>query len=349
MHKTKIILLFSIAFLSIASCVPTRQFQELKYKNESTVSERDSVKSLNQDLNVDNTEMEAEIEELKKRLDKLAINHNEIKDSATFYKKQYKVFRTMYTDLSDTQTGIDNMHDEETRRLLAELQVTKEDLLMQEDELRELGARLTKKEIELDSRDEVLLALDSSLNQQRLSLAEKNKRVMELEQILHSKDSAVMALKNKITDALLGFENKGLTIHQRNGKVYVTMENKLLFNSGKWNVDPKGKDALGKIAKVMEQNKDINIVVEGHTDNDPMNGTGDIKDNWDLSVKRATTIVKILLASSNIEETRISASGRGPFMPIDPANTSEARAKNRRTEIILTPKLDELFQLLEGN
>ncbi len=349
MFKSKLVVFLIIATVVSMSCVPTRQFQELKSKNESTVSERDSVKSLNEDLTVDNTEMEAEIIELNKRLKNLAENKNQLKDSATFYKKQYKVFKSMYADLSNTQDSEDHIRDEETRLLLAELQITKEDLQLQEDELRELEASLIAKEMELNERNYILLALDSTLNIKRLELAEKNKRVNELEQILHSKDSAVMALKNKITAALLGFENKGLTIHQKNGKVYVTMDNKLLFKSGKWDVDPKGKEALKQIAKVMEQNADINILVEGHTDDVPMTGTSDIKDNWDLSVKRATTIVKILLHNSKIEPTRITAAGRGPYMPIDPAKTSEARAKNRRTEIILTPKLDELFQLLEAN
>ncbi len=349
MHKSKLIaFVFFVAIFSI-SCVPTRQFQELKSKNEITVSERDSIKSLNEDFTVDNTEMEAEIDELNKRLKLLAENKNQLKDSATFYKKQYKVFKSMYADLSNTQDSEDQLRDEETRLLLTELQITKEDLQLQEDELRQLETTLIAKEMELNERDYILLALDSNLNLKRLELEAQNKRVNELEQILHSKDSAVLALKNKITDALLGFENKGLTINQKNGKVYVTMDNKLLFKSGKWNVDPKGKEALNKIAKVMEQNTDINILIEGHTDDVPMQGTGDIKDNWDLSVKRATTIVKILLSSSKIEATRITAAGRGSYIPIDFAKTAEARAKNRRTEIILTPKLDELFQILEAN
>lgn len=331
------------------SCVPTRQFQELKEKNESTSLDRDNLKSDNEELTVQNTEMEAELEELKRRMGVLAIDKGALKDSAKFYKKRYKVFKTMYDDLATTQELAQKGQDEETRILLAELQVTKEDLMMQEDELRALEESLLAKQLELDERDYVLIALDSTLNQKQLEIADQNRRLLELEQILHSKDSAVYALKASITKALMGFENKGLTVHQRNGKVYVTMDEKLLFKSGKWDVGINGKQAIKQIAGVLEQNRDINIVVEGHTDDVPMRGNGDVKDNWDLSVKRATSIVKILLQNSKMDPSRVTAAGRGPYMPIDKAKTSAARAKNRRTEIILTPKLDELFQILESN
>jgi chemotaxis protein MotB len=349
MQAIKNIFLSAITIGLISSCVPTRQFQELQVKNQTTVSERDSLKSTNEALTVQNTEMEAELEQLEKKLDNLAIEKSSIKDSANLYRKQYKVFKTMYDDLSNSNTQSEKGRDEETRKLLAELQVTKTDLQVKEDELRKLETSLQAKSTELEERDIILLALDADLNQKQKELEEQGKKLFELEQILHSKDSAVFALKTKITNALLGFENKGLTIQQRNGKIYVTMDEKLLFKSGKWDVDPKGQDALKQIAKVLEQNKDINIVVEGHTDDVPMKGTGDVKDNWDLSTKRATSIVKILLQSSKMDPGRITAAGRGPFQPIDGSKTPEARAKNRRTEIILTPKLDELFQILETN
>jgi len=347
-NKTHLILM-AFFTLSMIACVPTRQFQELKSKNETTVNERDSLKSINEDLTVNNTEMDAELEEIQKRMEAMAIDKSNYKDSATFYKRQYKVFKTMYAELTNTQDKVDKGRDKETRLLLAELQVTKEDLQMQEDELRLLEESLIKQRQELDDRDMILVALDSTLNQKRLEIEAQSQRLTELEQILHSKDSAVFVLKSKITDALLGYENKGLTIHQRNGKVYVTMDEKLLFKSGRWDVDPKGQQAIKQIASVLEQNKDINIVVEGHTDDVPMKGSGDVKDNWDLSAKRATSIVKILLNNSSMDPSRVTAAGRGSFVPVDPAKTSEARAKNRRTEIILTPKLDELFQILETN
>ena len=131
--------------------------------------------------------------------------------------------------------------------------------------------------------------------------------------------------------------------------MYVSLDESLLFASGKTAVEPKGVEALKNVAKVLEQNTDINIVVEGHTDDVPMKGTGDIKDNWDLSVMRATSVTKILLQGANINPTRITSAGRGEFFPIDAAKTPEARKKNRRTEIILTPKLDELLKVLGNN
>ena len=326
----------------LTACVPSKQFQELKEKNEAIVAERDSVKSLNEDLTVKSTELEAQVEELNKKLETEAGTKSVIRDSAMFYKKQYKVFKTMYDDLNDEQEKQTTKDESEMRQLIADLQVSKQDLLEKERILKE-------KQQELDERDAILVALDSNLNMQRRELAEKNRRVQELETILNQKDSSVRALKQKISQALLGFEDKGLTVEQRNGKVYVTMDEKLLFKSGKWDVDPKGQAALKQIAGVLAANTDVNIMIEGHTDDVPMKGTGDIQDNWDLSAKRATTIVKLLVNDGKIDGKRISAAGRSQYSPIDPAKTSEARAKNRRTEIILTPKLDEIFRILETN
>ena len=279
----------------LTACVPSKQFQELKEKNEAIVAERDSVKSLNEDLTVKSTELEAQVEELNKKLETEAGTKSVIRDSAMFYKKQYKVFKTMYDDLNDEQEKQTTKDEGEMRQLLADLQVSKQDLLEKERDLK-------AKQQELDERDAILVALDSNLNMQRRELAEKNRRVQELENILSQKDSSVRALKQKISQALLGFEDKGLTVEQRNGKVYVTMDEKLLFKSGKWDVDPKGQAALKQIAGVLAANTDVNIMIEGHTDDVPMKGTGDIQDNWDLSAKRArlTANASQLPAAHNI-------------------------------------------------
>jgi chemotaxis protein MotB len=180
-------------------------------------------------------------------------------------------------------------------------------------------------------------------------LKKREARVNELEAILKSKDDAVNNLKKTLSDALLGFEGKGLTITQKNGKVYVSMDESLLFASGSTSVEAKGVEALKKVAKVLEQNEDINVLIEGHTDDVPMVGKGEIKDNWDLSVMRATSIVKIITKNSKVDPRRLTAAGRGEYVPLDTAKSVEARKKNRRTELILTPKLDELFKVLNTN
>ena len=223
----------------------------------------------------------------------------------------------------------------DTKKISGELQLTQEQLLKKQDELKLLEAQLN--------------AQKKSLEELNLELQKREARVAELEGILKKKDDAVNDLKKKLSDALFGFEGKGLTITQKNGKVYVSMDESLLFASGSTTVEAKGVEALKKVAKVLEQNADINILIEGHTDDVPMVGKGDIKDNWDLSVMRATSIVKIITKNSTVDPRRLTAAGRGEYFPIDTAKSADARKKNRRTEIILTPKLDELFKVLETN
>ena len=189
----------------------------------------------------------------------------------------------------------------------------------------------------------------NNLDKLKKDIEAQNARLVELESILSRKDSVVAALKEKVSKALLGFTDMGLAVETRNGKVYVSLEEQLLFKSGSTVVDPKGVSAIKKLAEVLEKNPDINIMVEGHTDDVPYISSDAIKDNWDLSVKRATAIVRILMQGTTIEGSRIVASGRSKYLPIDPSIAPDARRKNRRTEIILTPKLDELFQILESN
>ena len=180
-------------------------------------------------------------------------------------------------------------------------------------------------------------------------LEEKSSKLTELQAILDKKDADVQALKDKIKAALKGFEGSGLEVTEKNGKVYVSMDEKLLFATGKFTIDARGESALKELANVLEADEDINVMVEGHTDNVPFSPstTAQIRDNWDLSVMRATTVVKTLLKYGNIDPKRLTASGRGEYVPLDTDDTKEARAKNRRTEIILTPKLDALLEILE--
>ena len=185
-----------------------------------------------------------------------------------------------------------------------------------------------------------LLANSDELNKEFVA---QQQRIRELEKILEEKEQAVNDLKAKVSNALLNFKENDLTVEIKNGKVYVSLAEQLLFGSGSIKVDEKGVVALKQLARVLNENNDINILVEGHTDNVPVSRTGAyMKNNWDLSVMRATSIVNIL-TEEGVAPERITASGRGEFIPLTTNKDADGRKKNRRTEIILTPELDELY------
>jgi chemotaxis protein MotB len=299
---------------SLLSCVPTKKYNDLANRCKN---EKSALNKKVDELSTQNNEQTAELIRLRKDIAALRADTSRIGAS-------FRQIKSSYDDLSknlDVNKEQLAGNRTETEKLLLELKNAQDNLLVREDRVHQL-------ESELDA---------------------KSKRLIEMQRILNRKDSIVQALRKSVTDALLGFEGKGLTINVKNGKVYVSLEESLLFASGKYDVSTQGSDALKKLAKVLEKNSDINVLIEGHTDNVPYNGMGQIKDNWDLSVMRATAIVKIITINSKVDPKRLMAAGRSEYSPVDPANTKEARSKNRRTEIILTPKLDELFQIIEMN
>lgn len=186
----------------------------------------------------------------------------------------------------------------------------------------------------------------TALEDAQKNIRVREQRLAEVEQKLAARDSSLVALKNKLADALLGFEGTGLTLNIKDGKLYVSLSNQLLFSTGKTEIDKRGKAALIELAGVLNNQKDISILVEGHTDNQPVANLGALKDNWDLSVMRATEVVRYLTNEGKMEPGRITASGRSEYAPIEAGSSPAARAKNRRTEIILVPKLNELFDML---
>ena len=200
---------------------------------------------------------------------------------------------------------------------------------------------------QLEAKEQALAAENARLEALKKELEDRSQRVAELERVIASKDAAMTNLKNAISKALTNFEGKGLTVEQRNGKVYVSMENKLLFESGSWAVGANGREAVKQLGNVLAENPDIAILIEGHTDNVPYTGSGQLSGNWDLSTKRATAIVNILRENSAINPENLTAAGRGEYAPIASNDTAEGKAKNRRIEVILTPKLDEISKLLE--
>jgi chemotaxis protein MotB len=189
--------------------------------------------------------------------------------------------------------------------------------------------------------------LQGDLTATQGSLAAREQRVKELEGVISAQQAKSDELRTKLNSALSNFNSSELSVTQRDGKVYVSLSQELLFASGSTEVNKKGKDALASLAGVLARNSDVQIAVEGHTDNVPFKGTGAMRDNWDLSVLRATSIVK-LLTTGGVDARRVTASGHGEYVPVSDNSTTDGKAKNRRTEIILSPKLDDLYNLLKN-
>ena len=189
--------------------------------------------------------------------------------------------------------------------------------------------------------------LSGNLNKVSEDLKKREQRLREVEEILRKRDEATNQLKAKLQQALLGFTKNGLTVEIKNGKVYVSLTDKLLFPSGSIIIDEKGKQALTQLATVLKQQPEINIAVEGHTDSQKINNLGQIKDNWDLSVLRSTSVVRFLTDEQKVESVRMTATGKGEFQPLGSNANAESRSKNRRIEIVLSPKLDELYDLIK--
>jgi chemotaxis protein MotB len=188
-----------------------------------------------------------------------------------------------------------------------------------------------------------------ALMEKEKALDEREKRIKDLEALISKKEDAVRALKKKIADALVGFNSSELTVTQKDGKVYVSLSDKLLFKTGSFEVDQKGKQAIVKLSEVLNRQTEIGIVVEGHTDSKQyINPKGEIKNNWDLSVMRATAVADIMINDGKVEAKRVTPSGHAEFFPVEPNDTPEGRAKNRRIEIVLSPDLKEIFDILEN-
>ena len=317
------------------ACVPQAQFSEVEGERNNYKNERDGLFTDNEKLTVENTELKADLElavKEQKRIEEQGMtNAEELK----ILKGRYNQLDNRYGELQQAHNALISGSDAETRSLMNNLENTQKDLYQREDQLNQMQLALD------NDREEIS-------NKLQRELQFKNARLIELEQVLNKKDAEAENLpKQKLSVALMGFENQGLTITKKNGKVYVSLEEKLLFASGSTSVDPRGKNALKKLAVVLEQNPDIKIMIEGHTDDVPVVPGAKYADNWDLSVQRATTIIRILLDGIKIDPKRLTAAGRGEFLPVDPGKSAEARQKNRRTDIILTPNLDEVFELLE--
>ena len=308
----KKIILLTLTAVSLVSCVSSKMFNEI----EGNYAQ----------LKVDHAVLEKENSELLIRYDSLRYHYGElmtqfeqIEMELDRSKKSYETLEDSYKALEQNSNAALQESIEQNRGLLDEIQLKESELS--------------------DERSD----LDSLQNE----LASKIARVNELERVIANKEALLSKLKSSLSKALLSFDGKGLTVEQRNGKVYVSMENKLLFKSGSWAVGSEGKLAIKQLAMVLEQNKDISVLIEGHTDDDPYIGDSKLSGNWDLSVKRATAIVSLLLQNKGVMPENITAAGKGEYSPLVPNSSADNRSKNRRIEVILAPKLDEIGKLLQ--
>ena len=319
--RTTHIVIFVMAAMEVSSCVSTKQFTHVQHKLNQVSQENETLKQSNTRLETANRELESAHQRLTERNKDL---NARLEDAFYNLNAQKQKYAGLEIDMQNLNRQLDILKtgsSTEIEMLMEELQAARHDLNLREDRLRE-----AEKELE-----------------------DRNARLIELQDVLAQKDQAVKDLREKVMRALTGFNNNGLTVHEKNGKVYVSMDEKLLFKTGQWVVDPNGQRALRDLSQLLAENQDINIMVEGHTDDVPMRGSGDVKDNWDLSVMRATAVTKILTQNPQLDPERIISAGRSEYVPLVPEKTPEARQMNRRTEIILTPKLDELLKILEAN
>ena len=311
--------LFLAVAVTLASCVSTKKYNALETSNNKLKKEYKVA--------------QAELDALKDEKDNLLAENQGLKNEVVDLNKNRA---QLEQQLQDKRNELENMklrYDTTMENYLQQVGVKNR-------ALNSANAMLKAKETELNEKEKNIEVLQKDYEA-------KNKRLEEVNKALAAKEKEVNAIKTKISDALVGFQNKGLQVETKDGKVYVSMEDKLMFASGSWAVSKEGLQAIKELAKILEENKDLNISVEGHTDNLAYNGSGNVKDNWDLSVMRATAIVKEILKAGKIAPERISASGRGEYAPKAPNTTADNRAKNRRTEIILTPKISEVLELVK--
>ena len=330
--KKSILYLSAILFL-VSSCVAPKIHNSLLSEHETANNKLSASEKKVLQLNNNLEEKEGKILILETQL-------SELRNDSIQNGKALTILQDKYDELSDTYDLLTSkssryMSDKakETKKLLEQLEQAQSELFAKEDELNKLSNSLDAKEEELKIAQEELEA--------------RSVRVTELETIINKKDSMVTALKKSISKALIGLEGEGLTIEKRNGKVYISLEEDLLFASGKYVVNSGGVTALNKLATALSTQTDLEILVEGHTDNIPLSGNGLVKDNWDLSVMRATNVVKVLTKNQSLNPLQLTAAGRAEFVPIASNETKQGRSSNRRIEMILSPNLDDLFDLLE--
>jgi len=309
----KKILLSLIILTSLSACVSSKKYQDLDDQYIKARSENVELKDQLDSLS--NKQLKCQ-----SALSRLQIQYDNMKNKYDILDKLFKVKDNAYKKLQASYDALS--------------QSSNQTLAYEAEKSRKLLDSLNYKQKELAK--------------ERAALDQQIKKIKHLEYLMAQKDAKLNNLKSSLNRALDKFKGKGLKVTEKDGKIYISMENKLLFDSGSWRVKPNGKEAIKTIANILSINPDIEIMIEGHTDNVPYRSKGAIQDNWDLSVKRATSVVRQLMKNKNIDPKRLIPAGRSKYMPVADNKTAAGRAKNRRIEVILTPRLDEIMKLLNN-
>ncbi|MFK2818829.1 OmpA family protein [Flavobacteriaceae sp. LMIT009] len=316
----KKISLIALTLVVVTSCVSPKVYKELEDKYANLKKEHRQLSDDHDALQQAKTKLENSLSDLQQQYDETVAKRDQLQSDYNALKSNYDNLTASYDALEKNSSAAIADNVKKNRELLAQL----------------------------EAKEQALAAENARLQKLEKDLAERSSRVAELENLIAAKDEAMRNLKDAISRALTDFEGKGLTIEQRDGKVYVSMENKLLFSSGSWAVNSQGREAVVQLGSVLADNPDIAVLIEGHTDNVPYKGNSQLSGNWDLSTKRATAIVNILRENAAINPENLTAAGRGEYAPVATNDTAEGKAKNRRIEVILTPKLDEITKLLNN-
>jgi chemotaxis protein MotB len=300
------------------SCVSKKIYTDLEDKYANLKKENRDLTDEVESLSSANTKLTNDLNQLQSAYEKAVADRDKLQSDYAAAQSNLETLKASYKALEENSSASIAANSKKNRELLAQL----------------------------EAKEQALATESERLNTLKKELESRSQRVAELENVIASKDAAMRKLKDAISKALTNFEGKGLTVEQRDGKVYISMENKLLFQSGSWSVGTEGRKAVQQLGSVLGENPEIAVLIEGHTDNVPYKGNAQLSGNWDLSTKRATAIVNILRENNAINPENLTAAGRGEFAPIASNETAEGKAKNRRIEVILTPKLDEISKLL---
>lgn len=305
----------------MGSCVPAKKYNDLLAKEQNCAEELKKYKTSSLDYEARLKTAQARAEIMQKDVVQLKADTSTLGNKYRALQAKYKQSVSMGESFEEQ---LDKIKDSDAKHLAR------------------MRSELEAKIIETQRKEDALMAAEKELKNKQILLAEREQRVKELEEIISRQETAVKALEMKIAQALRGFEDKGLKVEERNGKIYVSLEAKLLFASGSTKVEAEGKKAIIELARAVEGDDDLEIIVEGHTDTDALSSASHPKNNWELSVLRSTSVVSIMTENTNINPMILSASGRSEYHPIDPND----KAKNRRIEVIIAPKLDALFELI---